>query len=156
MDYAREEFNLLLGERTAEDIKISIGSAAPLSERLEAVMRGRDMITGLPKAIVVNDDHIRTALARSVTSIVDAVRQTIEEAPPELVADFMEKGITLAGGGALLRNLDKVLEEAVRIPVHIASDPLTCVVRGTGLVLEDLDALRPVLVSSRYDTTPFK
>jgi rod shape-determining protein MreB len=156
IDFAREEFNLMLGERTAEDIKIAIGSAAPQNERLEAVMRGRDMITGLPKAIVINDDMIRQALARSVNAIVDAVCQTIEDTPPELVADIMERGIVMAGGGSLLRGLDKVFSEATRMPVHIANDPLTCVVRGTGLVLEDLDALRPVLVSSRYDTSPIK
>lgn len=156
IEYARDEFNLLLGERTAEALKIGIGSATPLPERLEMVMRGRDMITGMPKAIVVNDDQIRHAISKSVFSIVEAVKMVIEETPPELVADVMEKGIILAGGGALLRGLDKLIAENTRMQVHIANDPLTCVVRGCGLILEDLDSLRTVLISSRYDMRPIK
>jgi len=156
IEFARDEFNLMLGDRTAESLKIGIGSAVPLAERLEMVMRGRDMITGLPKAIVVNDDQIRTALQKSVFAIVEAVKMTIEETPPELVSDVMERGIILAGGGALLRGLDRLIAENTRMQVNLANDPLTCVVRGCGLILEDLDSLRQVLVSSRYDTRPIK
>lgn len=154
IQFAKDEYNLLLGDRTAEDIKIAIGSAYPMDERLEAVMRGRDLVTGLPKAISVDSDQIRQALSKSVTSIVDAVKMTIEETPPELVADIMDKGIVLAGGGALLRGLDKLLNLHTKMPVHIADDPLTSVVRGTGLVLEDIDLLKDVLVTTQYTKSP--
>lgn len=148
--FARDEYNLLLGERTAEDIKITIGSAYPTGEKLTYPMRGRDLITGLPKEIVVSEDDIRKAFTKSVTSIVDAVKLTVEETPPELIADIMDRGIILAGGGALLRGLDRLLQEATHIPVFIATDPLTCVARGTGLVLENLDHLQEVLLPTVY------
>ncbi len=154
IQFAKDEFNLLLGERTAEDIKISIGSAYPTEEKSEAVMRGRDLVTGLPKAISVDSDQIRQALSKSVMAIVDAVKMTVEETPPELVADIMEKGIVLAGGGALLRGLDHLLSLNTKMPVHIADDPLTSVVRGTGLVLEDIDMLKEVLVTTQYTKSP--
>lgn len=154
IQFAKDEYNLLLGERTAEDIKIAIGSAYPMEERLEAVMRGRDLVTGLPKAISVDSDQIRQALSKSVMSIVDAIRMTVEETPPELVADIMDKGIVLAGGGALLRGLDKLINLNTKMPVHISDDPLTCVVRGAGLVLEDIDELKEVLVTTQYEKSP--
>jgi len=154
IQFARDEYNLLLGERTAEDIKIAIGSAYPMDEKLDAVMRGRDLVTGLPKAITVDSDQIRQAISKSVTAIVDSVKMTVEETPPELVADIMDKGIYLAGGGALLRGLDKILSLATKIPVHIADDPLTSVVRGCGLVLEDLDTLKEVLINTQYEKAP--
>lgn len=150
INYARDEFNLLLGERTAEEIKIKVASVVPQNERLVAPMRGRDLITGLPKEIIVDDEQIRKAIAKSVQLLVDAVKVTIEEAPPELVADILEQGITLAGGGALLRGLDKLLREVTQIKVRIADDPLSCVVRGTGVVLEDLDALKDVLLPTEF------
>lgn len=146
IQYARDEFSLLLGEKTAEDIKIAIGSASPLPERMSAPMRGRDLVSGLPKEIMVNDEQIRLAIARSVKTIVDSIRATMEETPPELLSDIMERGIVLAGGGALLRGLDKLITDHTQTVVHIADDPLTCVVRGTGVVLEDLDNLREVLL----------
>jgi len=151
IQYARDEFNLLLGERTAEDIKIAIGSAYPLEKKLEAIMRGRDLVTGLPKAIPVDSDQIRQALAKSVNILIDAIKITIEETPPELVADIMEQGMFLAGGGALLKGLDQLITLTTKMAVHIANDPLTCVVRGTGLILEDLDSLRGVLVPTNYN-----
>lgn len=154
IQFAKDEYNLLLGERTAEDIKLSIGSAYPTEEKMETVMRGRDLVTGLPKAISVDSDQIRMALAKSVMSIVDAIKMTIEETPPELVADIMDKGIILAGGGALLRGLDKLISLNTKMPVYIADDPLTCVVRGTGLVLEDIDELKEVLVTTQYEKSP--
>jgi rod shape-determining protein MreB len=146
IDFARSEFNLLLGERTAEEIKIGIGSAMPLQEKLQMAMRGRDLLTGMPKQIMVSDEAIRKAIAKSVKQIVDAIKSTIEETPPELVADIMDRGIVLAGGGALLRGLDQTLHQATGTAVHIAEDPLTSVVRGTGVVLEDLTNLREILV----------
>lgn len=154
IEYARSEFNLLLGERTAEDIKITIGSASKLEEPLETTMRGRDLVTGLPKEVVINDEQVREALARSVRIIVNSIKTTVEETPPELVADIMKRGIILAGGGSLLRGLDKVLAEQTQIPVHIADDPLTCVVRGCGIVLEDIDALKDVLIPTQYEKPP--
>ncbi len=150
ISFARDEHNLLLGERSAEDIKIAIGSAYPTGERLTYPMRGRDLITGLPKEIQVTDEEIRKALSKSVGAIVEAVKLTVEETPPELIADIMDRGIVLAGGGALLRGLDELLKEAVHIPVFIAEDPLSCVARGTGQVLENLDHLQEVLLPTVY------
>jgi len=155
INYCKEEFNLNIGERTAENLKISIGSAAKLKKVLEAPARGRDMVTGLPKEIIVNSNQIRIALSKSVRAIVDAVKYTIEETPPELLADIMDKGIYLAGGGALLRGLDMLLAQQTKMPVHIADDPLTAVARGTGMVLEDLDSLKDVLVSTQYEKAPY-
>lgn len=152
--FARDEFNLMLGERTAEDIKVKIGSAYPMEKKLTAVMRGRDLVTGLPKAITVDSDQIRSALAKSVATIVDSVKMTVEETPPELVADIMDKGIMLAGGGALLKGLDRLVSLHTKMPVHIADDPLTCVVRGAGLVLEDIDKLKGVLVTTQHEKSP--
>lgn len=146
IQYARDEYNLLLGEKTAEEIKIAVGSAYPLEESLETVMRGRDMVTGLPKSVIVTDDEIRKALMKSVMMIVEAVKMTIEETPPELLADIMNRGITLCGGGALLRGLDKLITQQTKISTFVVDDPLTAVVRGTGFVLEDLDFLSRVLL----------
>lgn len=150
ISFAREQANLLLGIKTAEEIKIKIGSAMPLKDRLETAMRGRDLITGLPKEVTVSSDEIRKAIFKSVIAIVDAIKTTIEETPPELVADIMDRGIVLAGGGALLRGLDKLVKEATQTAVHVADDPLTCVVRGAGVVLEDLDNLQEVLLPTQF------
>lgn len=150
--FAQEEFKLLLGERTAEEIKFLVGSAYPLAERLEAPMRGRDLITGLPREIVVNDEQIRRAMLRSLATIAQASRDVIEETPPELVADIMAQGIILAGGGALLRGIDQMLQQETMMPVRIADDPLSMVVRGAGIALEELRKLKEVLVSA--DTAP--
>lgn len=154
IQYAREEFNILLGERTAEEIKIAIGSACKLKEPLETSMRGRDLITGLPKEIKVNDEDVRKAISRSVYHIVDNVKMTIEETPPELISDIMKKGIIIAGGGSLLRGLDKLISEQTLMPVYLANDPLTCVVRGTGVILEDIDNLKDVLVTMGDEIVP--
>jgi rod shape-determining protein MreB len=154
VQYAKTELNLQVGERTAENIKIAIGSAAKLEKLLEAPIRGRDMVSGLPKEMVIDSDQVRKALARSVRMIVDAVKITLEETPPELIADIMDKGIYLAGGGALLRGLDVLLSQQTKMPVHISNDPLTAVVRGTGIVLEDLDKLKDILVPTQYEKVP--
>lgn len=148
--FARDEYNLSIGERTAEQIKIGIGSAYPIKEAKTMPMRGRDLVTGLPKQIDVTSEEVRKALARSVREIVEAIKVTIEETPPELVADIMKRGIVLAGGGALLRGLDMLVQKEVRMPAHVAADPLTAVARGTGLVLEDIDALKDVLVPTQF------
>ena len=154
IQYARVEFNLQIGERTAENIKIAIGSAQKVDGLKAVPMRGRDLVTGLPKEIMVTPEQVRQALARSVREIVEAVKITIEETPPELVADIMERGIFLAGGGALLKGLDTMLERETKMPVHVADDPLTAVARGTGLVLEDIDALKEVLVPTQFGKIP--
>lgn len=150
IQYAREKFNLVLGERTAEEIKIKVGSAYPLKERLETPMRGRNLVTGLPKEIIVNDEQIREAIKKSLNAIMESIKATMEETPPELLADIMDKGIVLAGGGALLRGLDRKISEETETQVHIADDPLTAVVRGTGIVLEDLDLLSNVLLPKEF------
>jgi rod shape-determining protein MreB len=150
IQYARDKFNLLLGERTAEEIKIEIGSAVELKDKLEAPMRGRDLVTGLPKEIIVNDTQIREAMKKSITAILESIRVTMEETPPELLADIMDKGIVLAGGGALMRGLDRRISEETQTQVHVADDPLTAVVRGTGIVLEDLDLLSSVLLPKEF------
>jgi rod shape-determining protein MreB len=152
--YARREFNLLMGERTAEDIKIAIGSAYPLDEEVSTFFRGRDLLTGLPRSIEVTSAQIREAIEPSVEQIVDAIKQTIEETPPELVADVMDQGIYLAGGGALLRGLDTRVAEATQMLVHVADDPLTCVVRGCGKILEDLETFDRSLVVETYSAVP--
>lgn len=143
--FARDKMGLLLGERTAEEIKLNIGSAIESKDNQHMPMRGRDLATGLPKEITINAEQIRAALKKSVQQIVDAIRATMEETPPELVADIMEKGIVLCGGGALLGGLDQLIKQSTQTTVHIADDPLTSVVRGTGLVLEDLESLKEVL-----------
>lgn len=151
IQYARDEFNLLLGEKTAEDIKLAVGSAYELEEPLETSMRGRDIITGLPKEVLINDVHIRKALSRSIKTLINAIKGTIEETPPELVADIMHRGIFLVGGGGLLRGIDRLISEQTEMPVKLVEDPLTAVVRGTGMVLEDIDALKDVLVTTQYE-----
>ena len=151
IQYARDKYNLLLGERTAEEIKIKIGSAIELKDKLEAPMRGRDLVSGLPKEIIIDDVQVREAIKKSVNAILESVRVTMEETPPELLADIMDKGIILSGGGALLRGLDRRISAETQTLVHIADDPLTCVVRGTGIVLEDLDLLSSVLLPREFN-----
>lgn len=148
INFSRDNFNLLLGDRTAEEIKIEVGSAYPLKDKIEKPMRGRDLVTGLPRQVMINDEQVRRALAKSITTIVESVKATLEETPPELVADIMGRGIVLAGGGALLKGLDSLIAQATQTKVYIADDPLTAVVRGTGVVLEDLETLESVLLSS--------
>jgi rod shape-determining protein MreB len=145
IDYIREEFNLLIGEQVAESIKIKIGSAISQKESMEMEVRGRDLLNGLPKAVMVDDGQIREAIAKSLNKIIENIKSTLESTPPELVADIYENGIRLSGGGALLRGFDKQISQATKIPVHVADDPLTCVVRGLGVLLSDADLLKKVL-----------
>lgn len=150
--YARDSFNLLVGEKTAEEVKIAIGSAFPIREPLTYPIRGRDLVSGLPKEVVTTDEHIREALSRSIRILVNNVKTIIEETPPELISDVMQRGIILAGGGSLIRGLDRLLANQTGIPVRIMEDPLTAVVRGTGIVLEDMEVLREVLVEDQRAT----
>ncbi len=156
IQYARDSFNLLLGEKMAEETKIKIGSAIELAEPLEMQIRGRDLISGLPREMTVNDTQIREALARSVRQIVDNIKATLEVTPPELVADIYERGIVLIGGGALLKGLDRLIAKTAEIPVRIADDPLTCVARGTGLILEDLELLSQISLPSAEEVSIFR
>ncbi|MGO8871620.1 MAG: rod shape-determining protein [Acidimicrobiales bacterium] len=148
ISYIKKEYSLALGERTAEEIKIALGSAYPLAEELHAEIRGRDLVTGLPKVLVVSTQEIREAIAEPVSAIVDAVKVTLDKTPPELAADIMEQGIVLTGGGALLHGLDTRLQVETHMPIVIAPDPLNCVALGSGMCLEEFDALKQVLISS--------
>ncbi len=145
IQYVREEFNILIGEQVAEKTKIKIGSATPLKEPMEMEIRGRDLINGLPRAIVIKDSQVREAISRTISQIIENIKTTLEVTPPELVSDIYEHGIVLAGGGALLRGLDKEIAQATKIPVRIVDDPLTCVVRGAGTLLADQELLDKVL-----------
>ncbi len=147
--FCRNEFNLLVGEKTAEEVKIGIGSAFPLKEQLRASIRGRDLVSGLPKEVVVTDDHIREALSRSIRMIVNNIKTVIEETPPELLSDVMQRGIVLSGGGSLIRGLDTLIANQTGIPVRTVEDPLTAVVRGTGIVLDDMETLAEVLIEDK-------
>ena len=144
----REE-NLSIGETTAEQIKINIGCATPLMTDVPMEIRGRDLNTGLPRNITIRSSQIMNAIGESIAKIVDTVKQTLEKTPPELAADLVEKGIYLAGGGALIQNLDKLLSIQTNMPVIVADKPLECVVNGTGKTLEDLEKLKSVLLNSR-------
>jgi len=155
INFARDEFKILIGERTAEDVKIAIGSAgADTDENAEAAVRGRDLITGLPREVAMTVSDVRSALQHSIKIIVSAVKETIEDTPPELVADIMHRGIILVGGGSLLRGLDRMIERETKMPVRVSEDPLTAVVRGTGVILEDLDSLRNVLLDAEAEVIP--
>lgn len=148
VQYARDNYNLLLGERVAERIKMRIGSVIAQDEPIEFEMRGRDLLTGLPKEIIITDTQIREAMERSVRTIVDNIKSTLETTPPELVADIYERGIVLTGGGALLRGIDTLISRQAAIPVRIADDPLTSVVRGAGILLDDEELLNDISLPS--------
>ena len=148
IQFARTEFNLLVGERVAEDIKIQAGKTLQSGQVIDLKMRGRDLMTGLPKEVTITSDQVRQALHRSIAAIIDGVKSTLEITPPELVADIYQRGMVLTGGGALLAGLDKIIAKATQIPVKVIEDPLTCAVRGMGLVLEDDNLLKEVAVPS--------
>lgn len=153
IQYARQKYNLFIGERMAEKCKIAIGSAYPMEREQTMTLRGRNLITGLPESIEVSSVEIREALSDCVQMIIDTVREALDETPPELVADLMEQGIALAGGGALLHGIAQRLSEETKMRVYVADDPMTCVARGAGKVLESLDVLRKVLVSTQRGST---
>ena len=149
INYLKRTYNLMIGERTAENIKITIGSAAPLPEELSMEVKGRDLVAGLPKTIVISSEEIREALLETVSTIIEAVRISLERCPPELSADLIDRGLILAGGGALLRGVDRLISEETGLPVSVADDPLSAVVLGTGRVLDELDFLRKVVVTDK-------
>lgn len=154
IQYAKDEFKILLGEKTAEDVKIAIGSVIKNGEGMETTIRGRDMVTGLPREVVITDSDIREAIIKSMRSLVSATKEVIESTPPELVSDIMRRGIALVGGGAMLRGVAEMFESEIKIPVYVADDPLTAVVRGTGIVLEDIDKMKEVLIQHEDDIPP--
>lgn len=147
INFIKKKYNLLIGERTAENVKIAVGSAFPSDQKETMEIKGRNLLNGLPENITITSDEIREALAESLDHVVDAIKTTLEKTPPELAADIIDQGITLAGGGALIRGLDKLISRETGMPVYIAENPLDCVAAGTGRVLEETDKLREVLAS---------
>lgn len=150
--YLREDYSFMIGEITAENLKIEIGSAMKLEEELEAQVKGRDLITGLPKEITITSQEIRKALSRSLGNIITSIKNTIEETPPELIADLISKSVHICGGGSLLRGIDDLISREIKLPVTIVDDPLTAVARGCGIVLEDTEMLKASLVSTAKES----
>lgn len=144
--YIRSEFKILVGERTAESIKMEVSKVIADGETLEAPVRGRDLVTGLPREVIITDSDLREALSSSIEVLVNATKEVLETTPPEILADIMQRGIYLAGGGALLRGLDELLTNELEMPIHIAADPLTAVARGTGIILENIDKYKEALI----------
>lgn len=151
MGYIRSEFKILIGEKTAEDVKIALGSVIPMVQPMESVIKGRDLVTGLPKEVIITDSDVREAIGNSIETLMESVKEVLETTPPEILADVMHRGVYLAGGGALIRGLAQLLESIIKIPVHIAEDPLTAVARGAGVILEDLPAFKEVLIANEDD-----
>jgi len=149
VNFVKREMNLAIGETTAEEIKIEIGCALPLMTQMSKEVRGRDLTNGLPRNVIITSEQVEEGMKESISEIIEIVKLTLEKTPPELASDIMEKGIVLAGGGALIRNLDKLLSQKTGMPVYIAEDPLDCVVKGTGKTLEDLDRLKNLLINAR-------
>jgi len=147
--HCRKNYNLLIGERTAEQIKIDLGSAYPVGEERTVEVRGRDLVTGLPKTLTLTSSEVRDALSEPVSTVVDAVRMTLEKTPPELAADIMDRGIVMAGGGSLLRGLDKYLSQETDMSVYVVDDPLSCVAYGTGKILDEIENLKKILIMPR-------
>ena len=151
ISYVRDQFKILIGEKTAEAVKFSAVALLPIDKPLEARVKGRDLITGLPREVVITDADLREALSGSIEALVMAMREVLETTPPEVLSDVIERGIFLAGGGALLRGLPELLEAELNIPIHVASDPLSAVARGTGVILEDLEKFRDILIENEDD-----
>ena len=149
--YCRDEFNLLIGDKSAEEVKIAVGSAFRQQQPLSVAVRGRDLVSGLPKEVLINDEQVRDALSRSIRIIINNIKTIIEETPPELLSDIMQRGIILAGGGSLIRGFDRLLANQTGIAVRLMEDPLTAVVRGTGIVLDDMEVLHDVLITDQQD-----
>ncbi|MDO8678137.1 MAG: rod shape-determining protein, partial [Acidobacteriota bacterium] len=149
--YVRSEFKILIGEKTAEAVKIAIGSVSEGAGHFEAAIRGRDLITGLPREVVITDSDIREAISQSIDTLVESVREVLETTPPEILSDIMHSGIVLCGGGALLKGLDALLSQWLKVPVFVADDPLTAVARGTGVILENLELHRDMLTEHDDD-----
>lgn len=154
IDFCREEYKMLIGPRTAERVKIEIGSVIPLKENMRFALRGRNITTGLPEEIIVSNVDVRKAIEKPISQILKEIKETVENTPPELLSDIMSRGIYLTGGGSLLRGLDTLISKEIKIPVKIAEDPLTCVVRGEGIILENLNEFADVLVEAEELSPP--
>ena len=152
IEYLKKTYNLMVGERTAEDIKIKIGSAYPMEEEMNIGVRGRDLVAGLPKTVTITSEEVRESLQEPLRAIVEVTKISLERTPPELAADLIERGIVMAGGGSLLRGIDRLISEETGLPVHIAEDPVTAVVNGTGQVLSEIQYLKKVTVSVKTET----
>ncbi|MEK7180395.1 MAG: rod shape-determining protein [Patescibacteria group bacterium] len=152
--YIRNEFKILIGEKTAEDIKIEIGTVVPEATPIESTVKGRDLITGLPREVIITDADLREAMSQSIDTLIESTKGVLETTPPELLSDIMRKGVYLVGGGALIRGLAQVIEDYIKIPVHIAPDPLTAVARGAGIILENLNAFKDVLIVNEDELPP--
>ncbi|MCW2950687.1 MAG: cell shape determining protein MreB/Mrl family, partial [Thermoleophilia bacterium] len=152
-NYVKKDYKILIGHQTAEELKLEIGSAFPMQQEMKAEIRGRDLVTGLPKTLILTSEEVREALKEPVEQIVDAVKQTLDKTPPELASDIMDRGIMLAGGGALLNGLDERLRHDTHMPVHIAESPLTCVAIGAGRSLEEYETIQRT--QTRRRTTRF-
>jgi rod shape-determining protein MreB and related proteins len=150
ISYIRNEFKILIGEKTAEFVKMTVGVVTP-GEPLETTVKGRDMITGLPREVVITDSDVREAIAQSIDILVDSAREVLETTPPEILADVMHRGVYLVGGGALIKGIDTLLSKTLKIPVYIADDPLTAIARGAGIILEELDRYKEVLIQNEDD-----
>jgi rod shape-determining protein MreB len=151
IEYLKKTYNLMVGERTSEDIKIKIGSAYPLEEEMSMEVKGRDLVAGLPKTVTITSEEIRESLQEPLRAILEVIKMSLERTPPELAADLIDHGIVMAGGGSLLRGLDKLISEETGLPVHITDDPVTAVVNGTGVVLSEIQYLRKVTVSVKTE-----
>jgi len=156
ISYVRSEFKILIGEKTAENIKMSIGAILPGDAPLEASIKGRDLISGLPREVVITDSDIREAISQSINTLIESIKEVLETTPPEVLADVMQRGIYLAGGGALIKGLSELIEEYTKISVHIAPDPLTAVCRGTGIILENMEMYKDVLITNKDELPPKK
>lgn len=156
VSYVRNQFKILIGEKTAEMIKTSIGSVLPTHAPLEASVKGRDLVTGLPKEVILTDTDIREALSQSIESLIESTREVLESTPPEILSDVMARGLFLSGGGALLKGLPELIENEINIPVHVIGDPLTAVARGCGIILEDLESFRDILIANEDELPPKK
>lgn len=154
INYIRSEFKILIGKRSAEDVKIAVASVFAQEHPLEINVRGRDLVTGLPREVVITDADVREAISGSIDQLVDAAKEVLETAPPEVVSDVMRRGIYLAGGGALIRGLADMLAEHLGVPVYVPNDPLTAVVRGTGMILEDLPKYQETLITQSHELSP--
>lgn len=154
ISYIRSEFKILIGEKTAESLKIAIGSVLPSLIPLDATIRGRDLITGLPREVTVSDADVRDAIAISIDHLIESVKEVLEGTPPEIVSDVMARGLHLVGGGALIRGLPELLAESVKIPVHLSDDPMTAVARGAGIILEDFDTYQDILIENEDELPP--
>lgn len=156
ISYIRSEFKILVGERTAEEVKKQICQIIVDKEPLETTIRGRDLVTGLPREVIITDSDLREALMPSFETLIESTKEVLETTPPEIVSDIMQRGIYLVGGGALIKGLDTLLSEELQMPVHVASEPLTAVARGTGIILENLDNYRDILIEKEDDLPPKK